>query len=116
MSLSITNSSYIEILNTFSIYNKYIHEIDTFYKQHDPKDYSMWKDIKKSNTISAYKKYLKQFPKGVFAEDAICMIEIVQSNNKWKKIKNSQNTIDYSLFMKKYPNSKYFEKAKEKLR
>ena len=66
-----------------------------------------WEEARSKNSISAYKKFLEQYPKGEFTEQANLQIESLYFENA--KI---LNTIEaYKDFLERYPEGKLVEQA-----
>jgi formylglycine-generating enzyme required for sulfatase activity len=67
-----------------------------------------WKKAQKENTIKAYQNYLREYPKGKFAEKANTIIEKME----WDDVLSANNTGAFLIFMKKFPKSSYYAQAK----
>jgi uncharacterized caspase-like protein len=68
---------------------------------------ALWESIRNSEDPTDFKTYLKRFPNGKNASFAVMLGE----NALWERIKNSKNVSDYQNYLKEYPKGRFAEIA-----
>jgi len=91
------------------------------------KDESAWQQAKKSNTKSAYERYIRDYPDGRYVSDAKSKIVEIEKNENaessrkqdesaWQQAKSSNTKPAYERYIRDYANGKYVSEAKNKIR
>lgn len=79
-------------------------------------DREAFQNAQKQDNLAAYQNYLRQFPRGDFADDAkekVRQLEQQEEDNAWAYAK-SQNTVDgFNRFLSRYPSSIYANRARQ---
>jgi len=68
---------------------------------------ALWESIRNSEDPADFKNYLKRFPSGRNASVALLLGETAS----WERIKNSKNVSDYQAYLKDYPKGRFAEIA-----
>jgi tetratricopeptide (TPR) repeat protein len=74
-------------------------------------DYNLWNEVKQTNTIDAYQKYLSASVNKCFKDDAQKAILKIKSEEEWAVCSTSTNISDLESYIKKYPDSKFRTEA-----
>jgi hypothetical protein len=68
---------------------------------------ALWESIQNAEDPAEFKSYLKRFPNGKNASLAMMLGE----NAAWERIKNSKNVSDYQTYLRDYPKGRFAEIA-----
>jgi hypothetical protein len=71
-----------------------------------------WETAKKSNTVEAYEKYLKDYPEGDHSVEA----KKVLDNRAWEQARKSDSVEEYKTYLELFPEGNYRAVAKDRLR
>ncbi len=72
---------------------------------------ALWESIQVSKDPADFKNYLKRFPSGKNASLAMRLGE----DALWERIKNSKNVSDYQAYLKEYPSGRFAEIADRRI-
>lgn len=78
-----------------------------------------WKEIAGKNTVAAFQQYLKDYPNGVYAEDAKRAIREVDSaieKKAWDEAVQTNTVESYKAFLAKFPNGMMSSQAQTKVK
>ena len=109
---SLGNASYKDILDKFKDFSEYkdklsnINEIQIEIK--------VWNKLKSKNTSEAYKQYLKEYPNGIYINEAKKLCIIAEDNEAWQKAQKKNTSKSYKEYIDKYPNGQYIKEANVK--
>ena len=75
-----------------------------------------WKSCKATNSIKGYFGYIKQYPRGKYAKEALQRIKSLEEDFAWKKALDRDKLSDYSHYLIQYPNGKYINEAYKRVK
>ncbi len=76
---------------------------------------SRWNAVKSTDTIQAYEKFLRDYPRGDLSDQARIRLNQLYEQRDWRYA-SSRNTIQsYEDFLKRYPRSSFSDGARSRL-
>lgn len=75
------------------------------------KEKKTWDNARVENSIKSYENYLKEYPKGKFADSAAFYIE----GFKWDFFSKGNSIDSYEEYLKNYPEGRYVDSANKKI-
>ena len=75
-----------------------------------------WNAAMDDATIAGYKKYMDNYPNGIYFEQAQGIIEGIEDDLLWKSVLADNSKAAYVNYISKYPNGKWIENAKSNLK
>lgn len=93
----------------------------------DKNDESAWQEAEISNTKASYERYINEYPKGKYVNDARSKIVEIEKNKNteasrkqdeaaWHQAKSSNTKASYERYIHDYPNGRYESEARGKIR
>lgn len=77
-----------------------------------------WEEANKENTITSYKKYIEEYPKGIFYGAAQAKIQALKEKESlekdvehWNRIKDSKNPNDFEAYVQYFPKGLFVDMA-----
>jgi len=104
-----TPQNYKELLSSFRDYNTYLIFIDSIYEE------KSWFITNQNKTLESYQKFVNDFPKSKYLEDAKKNICQIKENNAWYESKDKNTIEEYENYLKTFPKGKYKEEANIKI-
>ena len=107
---SLGSASYKDILDEFKYFSEYkdklsnINEIQIEIK--------VWNKLKSKNSSEAYKQYLKEYPNGVYINEAKKLCMIAEDNEAWQKAKKENTQKAYEEYLNKFKEPIHEHRAK----
>jgi formylglycine-generating enzyme required for sulfatase activity len=86
-----------------------------FKKETEDPEKALWATILAQNTEGGYLKFLRQFPRGEFAEEAEKRLEELEEKTAWEETQERNTASAYIKFIRKYPLSIFVEEADKHL-
>ena len=110
-------SSYFEGDNPSSAFLFFHDKVDIGVVVEKETELEAWTAALKQDNCTAYRNFLRKFPAGSFASDAVVKIEpcdaLDKMNAAWERAEVANSCEGYQDFMDTYPNTLYAKKAKD---
>ena len=78
-------------------------------------DTDAFKKARKSNTIYAYRQYLRSYPEGAFVAEAKNQLKSLQDSDAFVKAKRADTEIAYRAYLREYSSGAYVSEARKRL-
>jgi len=102
--------NYQTLLENYDCYEDYLAAIDK------DKDTFAWHNAKQSNTKKSYENYIKEYPEGIYCNDAKKIIDdIILDNNTWNSAKKSDDEQAYKNYLSNFHAGAYIQEATNRL-
>lgn len=86
------------------------------YVFHAKGEKTFWNYCKEKNDLSLYTRYLKEFPTGKYAAQAVLLIENLEEELDWKKTRKKDRLSYYFKYLNDYEDGKFGALAHERIK
>jgi len=110
---SLGSASYKDILGEFKDFSEYkdklsnINEIQIEIK--------VWNKLKSKNSSEAYKQYLKEYPNGIYINEAKKLCIIAEDSETWQKAQKQDTKEAYEKYLTSFKDGVHTKEAQEKI-
>ncbi len=111
---SLGSISYKDILDEFDGFGKYKNRLTSINSNYI--EIKIWNKLKSKNTLKAYNQYIKEYPNGLYKDEATKKINyFIKEEEAWKLVCKQDTIEDYKNYLKYYPNGLYKDEAERNL-